>query len=224
MAALAWLAAPAAAGPAATPSRFLTCLIVALTAGLIWQAVLVAVLVRREQGSLRRATLRRALWLQPPTGQAGRRGGRLWLRLILWVAGFAALSLIPAGPLAGPASRDLGKFLGSPAGQHAFHHAWALLALTLIMLTFNTVLGEELLFRGYLLPRMQHALGNRDRAANAIIFGIYHLHEPWSIPSSVIAGLLFAYPTRRYHSALMGIVIHSAQSVFFAVLLFKTVL
>jgi uncharacterized protein len=223
MAALAWLAAPAAAGPAATPSRFMICLVLALTAGLIWQALLVALLVRREQGSLRPATLRSSLWLQPPTGSDGLSGGRLWLRLIPWVAGFAALSLVPVGPLAGPASRNLGRFLGSPAGQHAVHHAWALLALLLIMLIFNTVLGEELLFRGYLLPRMQHAFGSRDRAANAIIFGLYHLHEPWSIPSSVIAGLLFAHPTRRYHSAWMGIAIHSAQSIFFALLILKIV-
>jgi uncharacterized protein len=131
---------------------------------------------------------------------------------------------VPAGPLAGPASRDLGGFLGSPSGQHAFHHAWALFAVTLLMLTFNTVLGEELLFRGYLLPRMQGAFGRRDRVANAIIFGLYHLHEPWSIPSSVIAGLLFACPTGRYRSAWMGIIIHSAQSVFFALLLLKIVL
>jgi uncharacterized protein len=92
------------------------------------------------------------------------------------------------------------------------------------MLAFNTVLGEELLFRGYLLPRMQHAFGTRDRIANAVTFALYHLHEPWSIPSSVIAGLLFACPTRRYHSAWMGIIIHSAQSVFFALLIFKIAL
>ena len=51
-----------------------------------------------------------------------------------------------------------------------------------------------------------------------------HLHQPWTIPSSTLAGLLMAYPTKRFRSAWMGIIIHSAQSVFFTVLLLGLVL
>jgi Type II CAAX prenyl endopeptidase Rce1-like len=62
---------------------------------------------------------------------------------------------------------------------------WELFALVLVMLVFNTVLGEELLFRGLLLPRMRGVFGRADWIANAVLFGLYHLHQPWSIPSSV---------------------------------------
>jgi membrane protease YdiL (CAAX protease family) len=60
---------------------------------------------------------------------------------------------------------------------------------------------------------MRGAFGRGDWLANAILFGLYHLHIPWAIPSAVAGGLLFSYPSRRFESALMGIVVHSAQSV-----------
>lgn len=220
---LAWVVAPAVAGAGASPRRFAITLIAALTAGLIWQFVLVMLIVGREQHSLRWTVLRRALWLERPAGAGGRRGGRLWLWLIPCVLGFAAVSLVPAGPLAGPVNRDFGSFLGSAAGKAAFRGNWGLFALVLVLLVFNTVLGEELLFRGLLLPRMRGVFGKADWIANAVLFGLYHLHQPWNIPGSVAAGMLTAYPTRRFRSAWMGIAIHSSQSVFFAVLLLTIV-
>ena len=80
---------------------------------------------------------------------------------------------------------------------------------------FNTVLGEELLFRGLLLPRMRGVFGRRDWVANGALFALYHLHLPWVIPSTLVDGiLLLAYPSRRFQSAWMGIIVHSSASVF----------
>lgn len=78
---------------------------------------------------------------------------------------------------------------------------------------FCTVLGEELLFRGLLLPRMQGAFGRRDWVANGILFATYHLHMPWAIPAALLDTFALSYPSRRYRSALIGIAVHSAQSV-----------
>ena len=156
---LAWVVAPAVA--AATHQRLAVPLIFALTAGLIWQFVLVLVLVAREQHSLRWAVMRRALWLGAPTDKAGRCGGRLWLWLIPFIAGTAVVDLVPKG-FNGPAGRNFGAFLGSAAGKATFHSAWGLFAVVVVMLVFNTVLGEELLFRGFLLPRMRGAFGRAD--------------------------------------------------------------
>ena len=78
---------------------------------------------------------------------------------------------------------------------------------------FNTVLGEELLFRGYLLPRMNGAFGDRDWIANGVLFATYHLHMPWVIPTALIDTFAISYPSKRYRSALIGIAVHSAQSV-----------
>ena len=58
--------------------------------------------------------------------------------------------------------------------------------------------------------------GLRDWVANCILFGLYHLHQPWSIPGAIIDGsLLYAFPSSRFRSTWMGIAVHSGQAVFF---------
>jgi membrane protease YdiL (CAAX protease family) len=218
---LAWVVAPAIAGHGASEQRLALTLLMALTFGLIWQGVLVLVLVLRERARSG-GSLRDLLWLRPPT-RGSRRGGRLWWWIVVFAAGLAVLDLVPFG-LNGPTNRDFGAFLDSPAGQQTFHHAWGLYALVVVELTFNTVLGEELLFRGLLLPRMGRAFGRTDWVVNGLLFGLYHLHEPWVIPNAVVTGWLCAYPTRRFRSAWMGIAIHSVEAVFFLVVLFPVVL
>lgn len=211
MGVLAWIVAPAIAR---TGVSLIPALIGCLTAGLVWQFVLILLL---NGFSLR------GLWLQPPSTSDGRRGGRLWLWALPFVLGFGALQLIPFG-LPAVASHDFGTFLASDDGHALLRGNWGLLGLLAVMLTFNTVLGEELLFRGLLLPRMRAAFGRADWAANGFLMGVYHLHQPWSIPSSILAGLLMAYPTRRFRSAWLGIIVHSAQSVLLAIIILTLVL
>jgi hypothetical protein len=38
---------------------------------------------------------------------------------------------------------------------------------------------------------------------------------PWAIPAALLDTFILAYPSKRYRSALIGIAVHSAQSVFF---------
>ena len=85
-------------------------------------------------------------------------------------------------------------------------------------------MGEELLFRGLLLPRMRGAFGRWDWLANGVLFGVYHLHTPWSIPASMIDTLFISYPATRYRSALIGICVHSVQTVVLSGLILALVL
>jgi membrane protease YdiL (CAAX protease family) len=223
MAALAWVVAPLLAhsmpGAAALPRA----LILTLTAGLAWQFALVLIVVRQEQGTLRWSALRRALWLgtpaRPKTGQLDK---RLWWLTVPLVAAFAAEQLVPFLPH--PGDRDFGAFLGSTAGHAVLSHSWGWLTVLLVMMLLNTVLGEELLFRGVLLPRMGAAFGRWDWAVNGLLFAAYHLHTPWAIPATLLDTLTLAYPARRYRSALLGIAVHSAQTVFFVPLVLAVVL
>ena len=68
MAVLAWLIAPLLADRFAGDGQvpMAKALIVCLTIGLVWQFVLVAILVAREQATLRWSTVREALWLRSP--------------------------------------------------------------------------------------------------------------------------------------------------------------
>jgi membrane protease YdiL (CAAX protease family) len=223
MAALAWIGAPLLQsrfeGPSAWPRAILLC----LTVGMIWQFVIVMISVRREQGSLRWPVIKDALWLHPPRNpRTGRRGGRLWwvlVPLILVVAAKEELPKIPA-----PVERDQALFLQSAAGQEFFSGNWPWFAVIVTMMIFNTVLGEELLFRGLLLPRMRGAFGRWDWLVNGVLFGVYHLHTPWSIPANTLDTFFISLPASRYRSALIGIVVHSVQTVVFTALLLALVL
>jgi uncharacterized protein len=227
MALLAWAGGPWLAGRLDGPLALTRTLIGLLTVGLIWQFVLVVLLVYRERGSLRWPVLKDALWLQAPRSPTtGRVGGRLWLVLVPALLIFFAEGLIPVlNVIPSVPSHDLAVFAQSDAFAAFMSGNWVWFALIVALFVFNTALGEELLFRGLLLPRMQGAFGRFDWVANGFLFAAYHLHEPWVIPSTLLGDTFaLSYPSRRYRSALIGIIVHSSQSVFFLALLLFLVL
>jgi uncharacterized protein len=227
MAALAWVVAPWLAGRLDGPLPLMRALLVGLTFGLIWQFVLVLVLVHRERGSLRWPVLKDALWLYSPRSPTtGRVGGRLWLVLIPALLIFFAEGLIPVlNVIPSVPSHDLAIFAQSDVFAAFMSGNWVWYAVLVALVVFNTILGEELLFRGVLLPRMQAVFGRFDWVANGVLFAAYHLHEPWVIPSTLVGDTLaLSYPSRRYRSALIGIIVHSSQSILTLVLLLFLVL
>jgi membrane protease YdiL (CAAX protease family) len=227
MAALAWLVAPAVAdrlsGEDNVPMG--KALLAVLTIGLIWQFVLVAILLWREQRTLRWSVVREALWLRSPQSpRSGRVGGRVWLIVLPLLVAYAAVPFVLPG-VPSPDSRDFEMFLSSDAGQSFMSGNWGWYGLMIVLWVFNTVLGEELLFRGFLLPRMRGAFGRFDWLVNGVLFAAYHLHVPWVIPETLLADtLIVAYPSRRYRSAWIGIAVHSAQSVVLAVIVLTLVI
>ena len=211
MGALAWIVAPAVAAGGG-PGALSKALVLLLTAGLVWQFVLVVALVGYEQRSLRWYRVREALWLRSPKSpRTGKTGGRIWLLVIPLSLAFGLEELIS---LPGPASRNMGEFLSTDTARAMFHGSWGWFAVIVVMVLCNTVVGEELLFRGFLLPRMHGAFGNRDWVVNGILFAAYHLPMPWIIPTTMLDALILSYPSKRFRSAWMGIAVHSVQSVF----------
>src|SRR5215210_4488052 len=80
MGALAWLVAPWLEDQLGGDEPLTKALLLLLTAGLIWQFVLVLILTWRELGTLRWSLVREALWLRSPRDpRTGRVGGRVWL-------------------------------------------------------------------------------------------------------------------------------------------------
>ena len=211
--------------------------VVLITIGLIWLFTLSMIIVRQEEGDLRWATIKRRLRLNPPrdptTGETRR---RLWLwvipfliAIVVWDLALrssvdeAWVSLFPV--FAEPPGYGLSGALESRAILDRLVGAWWFLALFVVNAIFNTVLGEEFLFRGVLLPKMEGRFGRWSWAANGALHGVYHLHQPWGIPGSVVSCMfLYAFPSWRFRSTWMGIIVHSAQSAFFAFLILGVVL
>ena len=234
MAVLSWVVAPAVAADPEHPGLERLAI---MTIGLVWQFVLVVIMVRREGGGLSWSSVRDKLWLTTPCSpKTGSRRSRLWLVAIPLVL-LTAVYQIFIGPfvhdlwvgtfpsLAEPPGYSLEKYLEGPEAATRMEGAWWILGLFAVSALFNTVIGEELLFRGLLLPRMNAAFGRWDWLVNGVLFGVYHISQPWTIlGSGVIGAVLFAFPTKRYRSAWFGIIAHSGQSVFFLVLILGLVL
>ena len=211
--------------------------IVLLTFGLIWLFVLSMILVRQEEGDLRWATVKRRLRLNTPrdpkTGETRR---RLWLWAIpfligifLWAFAVASsvdslwVSIFPF--LAEPPGYGFAAILESQEILDRLVGAWWFLVLFIVLAIFNTILGEEFLFRGVLLPKMEGVFGRWSWVANGVLFAFYHVHQPWGILSTIFVGVfLFAFPAWRFRSTWMAIIVHSAQSVFFTFLILGIVL
>ena len=211
--------------------------IVLLTIGLIWLFVLSMIIVRQEEGDLRWTTVKRRLWLNAPrdptTGETRR---RLWLWAILFVIAIFVweialksyvselwVSLFPF--FAEPAGYSFGALFESQEILQRLVGAWWFFGLFVVFAVFNSILGEEFLFRGVLLPKMEGVFGRWSWVASGVLHAFWHIHQPWVILETVIgSAFLYAFPSWRFRSTWMGIIVHSVQNVFFAFLVLGAIL
>jgi membrane protease YdiL (CAAX protease family) len=206
-----------------------------LAVGLIWQFVLAMIILYREEGNIRLRTISRRFWLNHPVSpRTGDTKKALWwwiIPLILLVA-FLEIGFRPALVklwtatfpfFAEQKSYDMSAMF-SPEVRAQLVGAWGVLALFFLQALFNTFLGEEFIFRGVLLPKMRGTFGRWDWVANAVLFGFYHLHQPWGILNSIADGLIFAFSGKRFRSNWFPIILHSGQTVYLLFLILGLVL
>jgi membrane protease YdiL (CAAX protease family) len=215
MGVLAWFGAPWVSHRIGGRDPLIEALLICFLIGLVWQLGLVLIMVRREQKGLQWTRVRDALWLRSlKDPKTGRTGGKLWWWVVPFVVVSAGIEALPGLNPAGPVPRDLPHTLELARGrlEHLFNGNWAIFAL-FVVVVFMAPLTEELFFRGLLLPRMRTAFGRGDVIVNGVLFGIYHLHQPWSAASSVVDGIITqAYPARRFQSTWIGIITHTLPS------------
>lgn len=205
-----------------------------LTVGLIWQFALAMIILYREEGDIRLNTIRRRFWLNHPvSAKTGETKKSLWWWIIPLILLYVFLELALRSVLvnlwtaifpffAEPKGYDLSAQLSSLRAQWV--GAWGLLGLYFVSSLFNTVLGEEFLFRGVLLPKMEGVFGKWDWVANGVLFSFYHLHQPWGILAIIPGDLVIAYSGKRFRSNWFPIILHSAQAVFFLFIILGLVL
>ena len=126
--------------------------------------------------------------------KTGRVGGKVWLWVLPFVLSAAvnALPIDPIGPLP-----ETSEAIGTDRMDHYFNGNWLGYGLVVAVALLAPV-AEELLFRGLLLPRGRRVFGRGDVVANGVLFTLYHVHQPWSMPETLIDGIIDrAYPARR---------------------------
>jgi len=190
-----------------------------INAGLIWEGVLAYILLKREVKPFTWQGVKDRVWLHKPSDpKTGIQSKWLYLWTIpligiqfladsnlgwlneLWVKAFP---LLAARPYA-----DIQNLAGPAVGQ------WWLLGVLAVMIVFNYLLGEELIFRGILLPKMNGVFGKWDWIVNHLLFTAYHLHFFWTTPTRLIVNWIYALPTKRFKSYWMGVIIHGFGAVF----------
>ena len=199
---------------------------------LAWVFVLSLIIVYREEGDLRWATLKRRLRLHKPLDpKTGEPRGKLWLWLIplILLHAIVAVGLLSMVDdwvsktipfIAPPPGYELGEFLMSPEAGTLFNGAWGILGMFLILAFFN-IFGEEFLFRGVLLPKMNGVFGKWDWVANGVIGILYHVSMPWTWFGTTGFTWIFFYalPTKYFRSTWFSIIIHGSINVFWTIMI-----
>ncbi len=189
-----------------------------IVVGMAWLFVVSLVVLRRDLGGLRWEDIRRRAWLNLPRDPGT---GASNAKLLWWVIPcllFDALVGIGLGGYIDTALTSLLPFLHAPAYTNnqtllgpQIRGQWWIFGIALVSFVLNYFLGEELFFRGILLPKMRGAFGKWDWAANSVLFGLYHLHKPWHILTVIVSAPALTFPSRRFRSSWMAVIVHGAE-------------
>jgi membrane protease YdiL (CAAX protease family) len=195
-----------------------------MVVGMMWQFVVSLAVLRHELGGLHWPALKKRIWLNIPRDP---RSGKP--RKVLFLGALPAVAAVGVGAYLGSwldtAWTDWLPFLHEPSYTNAqsladpkFQGQWWILGLALTSMLFNYVFGEELLFRGVLLPRMAGVFGRWDWVANSVLFGLYHVHKIWAWPSMITTAFGLSWAARRYRSFWMGVIVHGVEGFFIVVI------
>ena len=196
-----------------------------MVVGMMWQFVVSLAVLRHELGGLNWARVKDRIRLNLPRDPGTGRPRRV----LLWWAVPAIAANVGGGYLATrldavwttllPALREPSYVRIEGLADPEFQGQWWILGLTLMSFLFNYLLGEELLFRGVLLPRMAGVFGRWDWVANTVLFGLYHVHKIWFWPSMIIGSVGMAWAARRYRSLWMAVIVHGVEGYFIVLVL-----
>jgi len=202
-----------------------------MIAGMGWQFVVSLVIMYRELGTLRWSAIRQRCWLQTPRDpKTDQPNPKLYWWLLLPLFFNALLGIVLIGYLDAPMAwlfpaLKPAQFMDmSQLASPAFQGQWWLLGIALLSLIFNYFLGEEFLWHGILLPKMHGVFGKSDWVANSVLFGLYHLHKPWALPSVIATNLAYSWPARRFRSNWMAIIVHGVEGLPMLVIVLAAIL
>ena len=190
-------------------------------AGMAWQFVVSMFILYRELDQFTWANIKTRIWLNKPSDpKTGKKSYKLFLWLIPAAIFIIFFEVSPVGGYIDQILLTLFPSLGNLEGTDMdvlfvpeLVGAWWLLGVAVLNNIFNYFLGEELLFRGILLPKMRGVFGKWDWVANAALFGLYHLDKPQNIPKIAISALGLTWTSRRFKSIWFAIILHGVEGL-----------
>jgi len=199
--------------------------------GMIWQFVLSVIILKKELGHITWQKLKVRLWINHPidpiTKQVKKSAYWLVIPIGLYTFFWEQLGFFTfieeaineALPALAPPTYAVITNLVSPE----FVGAWYLMGITIVSCIFNYLLGEELFFRGILLPKMNGAFGKWDWVFNAILFATYHIHKVSEVPLFIVGSIFIAYLNKKYKSIWPAIIIHGVEGLPLIIIVFLVI-
>ena len=189
--------------------------------GMIWQFILSVWLLYHELDAFTWAAICDRIWLKKPRDP---KTGRTSIKYFWWlIPAFALYLLIEQTPIVDiigrlilipfPILESLPELNLADLSAEQFVGEWWLMVVAIVSCVFNYVLGEELLFRGVLLPKMRGVFGRWDWVANSALFALYHLHRPLQMLGFIIGGLAWSLPSRYFRSIWFAIILHGIEGI-----------
>ncbi len=84
---------------------------------------------------------------------------------------------------------------------------WLALIAFFVFLCFN-VIGEELWWRGYILPRQELAFGKWVWVIHGLLWALFHVFKWWDILGLLPLTLIIPYLVLRFKNTTIGIILH----------------
>lgn len=189
--------------------------------GMVWQFVVAMFLLYRELDEFTWTAIKARIWLNKPSDpNTGKKSYKYFWWLIPAAVFIIFFEMTPVGhyidqilPALFPALENLEGTDIEKLFIPELLGAWWLLGVAVLNNIFNYFLGEELLFRGILLPKMRGVFGKWDWVANAALFGLYHLDKPQNIPKIAISALALTWTSKRFKSIWFAVILHGAEGL-----------
>ena len=226
---LAWVISPALASRIDLAPGIIHWIL--MIVGMAWLFVWSMIVLYRELGTLRWSVIRIRMWFQMPRDP---KTDEPKARLLWWALPAAVLNALvmitPVMTFLDKIVTTVFPFFAMPAyadtsglASPEFVGQWWLLGVVLASNLFNHFLGEEFLFRGVLLPKMEGVFGKWDWVANTALFSLFHWHMPWH-PLSIMAAFAFsAWASRRFKSNWIFVIAHGVDGVFLFLLVLAVI-
>jgi membrane protease YdiL (CAAX protease family) len=131
----------------------------------------------------------------------GRMSGRAWLWTITGLLVMGVLSL--AANLLLPIIWRAMRFTPPEAYVEGAPALW----FTMVNLALN-IAGEELWWRGYILPRQELQHGRWTWLVHGVLWALFHSFKWWVVPAMLITCLVIPFVAQRTKNTWPGIVIH----------------
>ena len=123
-----------------------------------------------------------------------------------WLASTTFFSPHPSFPLEltpiGLSDIVPGVFMGMP-----LKGAWWVVIVYVIGWVFN-ILGEELWYRGFMLPRQELAYVQLGWLVNGLSFWVLHIVWKWNLIALLPGALILSYVAQRRKTTWVGIIVH----------------